>query len=499
MSGRVLVAGAGPVGMTMAATLKRLGVDVRIIDKAPARTDKSKALVVWPRTLELLDIQGCVQGFLDAGIEGHGARFRAGERELLEVRLDSAQSVYRFALLIPQSETERLLEEELARRGVAVERQTELAGFRDDGAGLDCELKRADGATENARFDYLLGCDGAHSTVRHAIGADFEGSTEPTNWVLADARIDGELAADEITLCLQPDGMLAMFPIVGGRFRVFADVGIALSDHQPDPTLADMQRLLDERGPPGLRMHDPVWLSRFRINERKVKDYRKGRVFVAGDAAHVHSPAGGQGMNTGMQDAFNLSWKIAMVLDGRARPALLDSYSPERSAIGEQVLRNATNMTHVALIRNPVLQEIRNLAAGVLGHVPALRQHMVDQLTELDLHYADSPLTGHARGASARPANGYRAQDLRLPLPEGGSTRLFEMLHDGHFVVLSVGTTRLTIPPELGVLAQSALAYEDENYAPDHHYLIRPDGYVSLSTPADAPEPIFEMLRAIAA
>jgi 2-polyprenyl-6-methoxyphenol hydroxylase-like FAD-dependent oxidoreductase len=499
MAGRVLVVGAGPVGMTMAATLKRLGVDVRIVDKAAARTDKSKALVVWPRTLELLDIQGCAQGFLDAGIEGHGARFFANGRELLEVRLDTARSFYRFALMIPQSETERLLDEELARLGVAVERQVELIGFHDDDTGVECTLRRADGAAETARVDYLIGCDGAHSMVRHGLGVDFAGSTDPTDWVLADLRIDGALAPDEITICLQPDGMLVTFPIVGGRFRVIADVGVALSEHQPDPTLADIQRLLDQRGPPGLRAHDPFWLGRFRINERKVGEYRAGRVFVAGDAAHIHSPAGGQGMNTGMQDAFNLSWKLAMVLEGRARPALLDSYSPERSAIGEQVLRNATNMTHVAMLKNPLLQEIRNLAAGVLGHVPALRQRMVDQLTEVDLHYAHSPLTGQARGGSDRPANGYRAQDLRLPLTEGGSTSLNDVLRSGHFAVLSVGTTRLTIPPELGVIAQSALAYEDAAYEPDHHYLIRPDGYVSLSTPADAPEPIFEMLRSIVA
>ncbi|MEJ1976588.1 MAG: FAD-dependent monooxygenase [Acetobacteraceae bacterium] len=182
-----------------------------------------------------------------------------------------------------------------------------------------------------------------------------------------------------------------------------ADVGLAAAEAAPPPTLDEIQALIDARGPAGLRAHDPFWLARFRINERKVKDYRTGRVFLAGDAAHIHSPAGGQGMNTGMQDAFNLSWKLAMVWHGRAKASLLDSYSPERSAIGEQVLRNATQMTHVAIMRNPVLQELRNLAAGVLGHIPALRQRLVDQLTEMDLHYEDGPLTGPAHAAARQP------------------------------------------------------------------------------------------------
>jgi 2-polyprenyl-6-methoxyphenol hydroxylase-like FAD-dependent oxidoreductase len=499
MSGQVLVAGAGPVGLTMAAALKRLGVDLRIVDSAPSRTDKSKALVLWPRTLELLDIQGFVQGFLDAGIEGHGARIYANGHELLDVRFDTARSVYRFAQMIPQSETERLLEEELARLGVTVEREVTLQSFTDDGAGVDAVLRRADGGTETMRAEYLLGCDGAHSAVRHGLGIEFAGSTEPSEWMLADLHIDGDISPDELTICWQQDGLVVFFPIVGGRFRVVADTSLGSVDSAAPPTLEEIQAVMDARGPKGLRGHDPFWLSRFRINERKVKDYRRGRVFLSGDAAHVHSPAGGQGMNTGMQDAFNLSWKIAQVMRGHAKPELLDSYSPERSAIGDQVLHNAATMTHVGVLRNPILQEIRNAAAGVLGHIPMLRQRMVDQLTEVDLNYEGSPLTGHARGTSRHPAPGHRAQDVLLMIPSGGWTRLHEILRDGHFAVLSVGTTRLEIPHEFALLAASERADEDPNYAPDHHYLIRPDGYVALSTSADSPEPIFEYLARIAA
>ena len=499
MSGIVLVAGAGPVGMTMAANLRRLGIELRIVDKAVARTDKSKALVIWPRTLELFDIQGCVEPLLAAGMQGHGARIYASGRELVEVRLDTARSVYNYALMIPQSETERVLEEELARLGVTVEREVALQSFADDGTGVNATLQHADGRTETMRADFLIGCDGAHSAVRHGLGVGFEGTTEPSDWLLADLRMEGDLAPDEITLAWTAEGILALFPIVGGRFRVIGDVGLAAGERGPDPSLADIQRLLDERAPKPLRGHDPFWLSRFRINERKVKDYRVGRVFLAGDAAHVHSPAGGQGMNTGMQDAFNLAWKIALVMNGRAKPALLDSYSPERSAIGEQVLRNASAMTKVAIMRNPLLQELRNAAAGVLGHIPALRQHMVDQLTETDLHYDTRFFSHHARGSSSMPGDGHRARDVLLPLPQGGWTRLHEILHGGHFAVLSVGTTRVDLPPELGPVAIAERVDEDPNYTADHHYLIRPDGYVALSAPAVSPEPVIAALRQIAA
>ena len=499
MREQVLIAGAGPVGMTMAAALKRLGVGVRIVDPAPARTDKSKALVVWPRTLELLDIHGSAQGYIDSGLQGAGARILANGRELVHLSFDTARSKYRFALFLPQNETERLLEEDLAQRGVAVERRVVLQSFTDDSAGVATTLLHPDGHSETARFAYLVGCDGAHSTVRHGLASQFEGTTEQSSFVLADLFIDGPLPPQELTVCWQPDGILAFFPIVGGRFRVVADLGAtaAAVEDGPEPTLAEVQALIDARGPKGLRARDPFWLSRFHINERKVKDYRKGRVFLAGDAAHIHSPAGGQGMNTGMQDAFNLAWKLALVCQGRARDSLLDSYSPERSAIGDQVLRNASQMTHLVIMRNPILQEIRNLAAGALGHIPALRQRIVDQLTELDLHYEGGPLTAPAHGASHQPANGHRAEDIAVTQP--GAERLYEVLRGGGFVAVSVGAALMDVPPELAGLATAVQAAEAPGYTAGYCYLVRPDAYVALSSRADDPAAVIAYLRGIAA
>lgn len=494
----VLIAGAGPVGLTLAMALARAGVQVRIVDPAPAPTDKSKALVLWPRTLELLEIQGCAADFIAAGMRGAGVHMRTRERELVHVRFDIARSDFPYALLIPQSETERVLSEQLARLGVAIERGVHLEGFAHDADGVTAVLARKDGARDSVRCEYLVGCDGAHSVVRHALAAPFAGTTLASDWVLGDVHLVGPLPRDELTICWTEDGMLALFPIVGGRFRIVADTGAATTPAPVTPTLADLQALLAARGPGGIVAQDPVWLSGFRINERKVRDYREGRVFLAGDAAHVHSPAGGQGMNTGMQDAFNLAWKLALVMQRRVRPALLASYSPERSAIGDQVLRNAGRLTEIGTTRNPLLQELRNLAVGTLGQLHVVQQRIVAQLTEVDLHYAQSPLTRDPPGASRLPAGGERARNLAVTAGDGTSTRLSDLLRGGRFVVLAVGAAAPALPAELAAVAQCATAAASDHYAPGYLYLVRPDAYVAFSAGAGEGDTIVAALRELA-
>jgi 2-polyprenyl-6-methoxyphenol hydroxylase-like FAD-dependent oxidoreductase len=492
----VLIVGAGPVGLTMAMSLRRLGVDVRIIDKAAAPADKSKALVLWPRTLEMLDIQGCALQFVDAGAKVIGARILANARLLVQVRLDTARSVYAYALMIPQSQTELLLAQQLALLGVSVQRCVELTSFVDEGSAVSATIGHPDGQEETFRCAYLLGCDGAHSTVRHSLGVQFDGSTMPSDWLLADVDIDGDIPCNELTICWTSDGVLVFFPIAGKRFRVIADVAPSAELDAPPPELEEVQKLLDQRGPSKVRAHDPIWLSRFRINERKVRDYSRGRVFLAGDAAHVHSPAGGQGMNTGMQDAFNLAWKLAMVWHRNAHSSLLDSYSIERSAIGDQVLRNASNLTKVGIVHNPILREIRGLAAAALGHIPALRQRLVDQLTEIDLHYGRGPLTHAVAGSARRPSGGERAPDIALSA-NGKGTRLYEVLATGKFAVLSVGASPVSLPDTLGAIASVVNVAQAPGYDEGHIYLVRPDAYVAMSTREHDTSPIFGALEQI--
>jgi 2-polyprenyl-6-methoxyphenol hydroxylase-like FAD-dependent oxidoreductase len=305
-----LVIGAGPVGLTLAAELARYGLSARIIDKAEHPTTTSKALAIWSRTLELFDRMGCTEDFLAAGTHCRGASVRSGNDVLGHTRLESIPSAYNFSLMIPQRDTERLMTAHLARHGLSVERPVEMIRLEDRGDHVLASLKHADGGEEEVSAAWAIGCDGAHSTTRHALNLDFKGEPEPNDWVLADVTLDGPKAppVDEVTVCLHRNGLLVVFPMPGPRFRIVATLGRSdESRRAPDPDLAEVQRLIDERAGGGFTAADPQWLSNFRVHERKVADYRSGRVFLAGDAAHIHSPAGGQGMNTGMQDAIGLA------------------------------------------------------------------------------------------------------------------------------------------------------------------------------------------------
>ena len=480
-----LVAGAGPVGLTMAAELARRGISCRIVDKAGARTELSKALVVWPRTLELLRLAGSADAFLEAGRKITSARLYAGSRRLATLGFESIATPYPFALFVPQSETERLLEERLARLGVKVERNLELTGFTSGADGVTAKLRRADGKTESVNADYLLGCDGAHSIVRHKLGLAFDGVSEQGVWMLGDVKLRNHPDPGELLLFWHGEGVLAIFPMREGRYRIIADWGKAAPPPSENvtATLGHIQRFLDRRGPAGMVAFDPAWLAFFRINERKVKDYRKGRVFLLGDAAHIHSPAGGQGMNTGMQDAFNLGWKLALVAKGKASETLLDSYASERGDVGAMVLRNATRLTHVATIRNMPGQAARNVAAWLLMKLPKFRRAFTASMTELAIGYPKSALSRGTRGApKGGLAPGDRAPDSELVLLGGGRTRLFDALDPGGFTFLSAGadeTAGRILAQRFKPLVKYLPCLPGGDYV-NGFYLIRPDGYLGL-------------------
>ena len=501
-----LVVGAGPVGLTMAAELTRHGLRCRLIDKSAARTDKSKALVLWPRTLELLDGAGAVEPFLAAGMRVVRATIHGNGERLAQLTLDAIASPYPYALMLAQSETERLLEEELGRLGGAIERQVELLDFRVTGDTVAARLRGADGSDESVQSAWLIGCDGAHSTVRHELGMDFAGDAIATDWILADVHLDGPLPPDELRIDWHAQGILAFFPIAPGRFRVIADSGTAVGERAHDPTLAEVQAVVDVRGPAGVRVRDPIWLAGFRINERKVAEYRAGRVFLAGDAAHIHSPAGGQGMNTGMQDAFNLAWKLALVHRGRGRAdVLLDTYSRERSAVGDEVLRNAGAMTRVATLRQPTAQHVRNALLPVFASFGFVQTKMRQTLTELSIHYRQSSLSRDERRLSARTraraggvVAGDRAPDVALSdARSGAATTLFTLRRSPrHCLLLCVGESRsgdgregleaiaaavqAAYPELIDVFVAAASDALRQRYgvsAPTG-VLIRPDGYI---------------------
>ena len=489
MKSQVLIVGAGPVGLTMAAELARYGISVRIVDKAAQRTDKSKAVVLWSRTLELFDRAKCAEAFVTAGNKVDAANIIANNTVIGHVNFSEVDSPYPFALMLPQSETERLLEEHLGHLGINTQRQTEIASFEQNESGIMAVLRNAEGQEEVVRADWPIGCDGAHSAVRHGLGLSFLGNTLESDWILADLNLSGyPLPTTEMVTYWHEEGVLLVIPMSATRFRIIADLGLSTGGPPVNPTLDQVQAIMDRRGPGGMTTTNPIWLSAFRINERKVSDYRAGRVFVVGDAAHVHSPAGGQGMNTGMQDAFNLAWKLALVCRGQAAETLLDSFSVERSAVGAEVLKAAGRLTTVATMRNHTAQAVRNLFGRLLPGLASVRKAMVDTMSEVSVGYDDSPLNGPALRRGDIPAPGRRLEPVAGQTPVGsGNTPRFALFAAGSSKVSALA---IKFPDLIDVEIRAPLD-------PDVIVLVRPDGYVACAAQADDVGVIVDYLGAI--
>jgi 2-polyprenyl-6-methoxyphenol hydroxylase-like FAD-dependent oxidoreductase len=475
MQEQVLVVGAGPVGLTMAAEMARYGVPVRIIDKSSERTDKSKALVMWSRTLELIDRMGCGASFVAAGRKMRSASIIAGSHQLAHISLDVPETPHPYGLMLPQSETERLMEQHLNATGVQVERQVELTHFTPGTDHVAATLRHSDGRNETFDATWMIGCDGAHSSIRHGLGIKFEGATLSNSWLLADIHLAGNpTPPDEIATYWHADGLLMIFPIAPGRFRVIGDIGTVTPDERPkDPTVEDVQALLEQRGPGGIQASTPLWLSHFAINERKVSEYRAGRVFLAGDAAHVHSPAGGQGMNTGMQDACNLAWKLAFVHHGLTTPEpLLDSYSTERSEIARQVLRDSGRLTSVATLRGSLLQSLRNHAASLALRLAPVQRAIMNTMAEVSIGYPNGPLNRAGKSRHSGPPAGARAPVATSDHPVGSGSR-------PRFALFAQSD-----PAGATLFARHSDLLEPETRPPfdtDGIWLVRPDGYVAMT------------------
>lgn len=489
MNTQVLVVGAGPVGLTMAAELARYGVKVRIVDKSAGRSTTSKALAVWSRTLELLERADCAQAFVTKGRKMDGMNVYAGGKRVAFIDFRKIQSRYNYPIMLPQSDSESILEEHLNALGVQVEREVELLSFTQEDHGVRATLQSGKGE-EQCRVDWLVGCDGAHSAVRHALGIPFDGETLPSDWVLADVHMHGlPTPPSELSSYWHEKGVIAIFPITEGRYRLIAEVESAPGARPADPTLAQVQAIMDQRGPGGVTLSDPVWLSSFRINERKVARYRSGRVFLAGDAAHVHSPAGGQGMNTGMQDAFNLAWKLALVCSGATQdPRLLESYSQERSAVGEKVLADAARLTAIATLKNPAAVAVRNAIGGMLFGLMPVNAFFAQNFSEITIGYAASAINGVCEAVHGSPRTGERivAGEQQDPFGAGVQPR---------FALLAAAT-----PAIENLLAEHAALLEQQLRAPpraDGIWLVRPDGYVAcVARSAGAVDDYLKALKA---
>ncbi|MER5206096.1 FAD-dependent monooxygenase [Streptomyces sp. NPDC002825] len=441
----VLIVGAGPAGLSAAAELRRHGVHCRLVDRLTARLPYAKAVGIQPRTLELWDRMGVVRAVLEAAVPLRGQLVYVDGRERDRIELALPPEVpYGFAAL-PQYETERLLEEHVARLGTVVERGTALESFSQDRDGVTARLRTASGAGEELRVPYLIGCDGAHSVVRKTLGLSYEGGAFQEEYMLGDVVADWDLphgygvrsgrrAADgstgEVLVCIPLPGAgryrmsMRLPPELAASREASAPDGVAHGlESGRGPGLADLQAVVDRLAPRPARLSDLRWSSVFRISHRIVDRYGRGRVFVAGDAAHIHPPTGAQGMNTGVQDACNLAWKLALVVRGVAGPELLDTYDAERRPVGEEV----------------VGRTVRHAVRGIEAD-PEDRRTLLLREAQLLVSYRGGPLSGVGHGPEEAPQPGDRAPDcagLITPIA-GYPLRLLDVLRGraGHVLLL---------------------------------------------------------------
>jgi 2-polyprenyl-6-methoxyphenol hydroxylase-like FAD-dependent oxidoreductase len=445
----VLVVGAGPTGLTLANELARHGVVPRIIDRAPEPATTSRALVVQPRTLEILDDMGVVDQAVAAGNSASSLTVTFADKT---VELDFADQLtgpqnytaHPEPRTLSQHDTERILAELLSKQGVEIERGQALTDLTQDADAVTVSLRGADGSVETLRCQWVIGCDGAHSAVRKATGIPFTGSTYHDEFIMADAELDWKLPHGGLYGFPSPAGIFAAFSMPGeNRYRIFGNFPPGPqgpSAEYSEPTHEEFQAMVDERVPFEAKVVKEYWVTRYRVHSRTVPHYRDGRVFLVGDAAHVHSPAGAQGMNTGIQDAYNLGWKLALVERGIADASLLDSYEAERHPIGVQLLKTTDRLFSVFGGQNPLARLARGRVAPILAsHVLTrswVRTRFIGALAQLRLRYPDSPLNAEdGSGWRDAPAPGDRAREADV-LVDGRQSHLYEVFRGTHHTVL---------------------------------------------------------------
>ncbi|MDQ1008558.1 NADPH-dependent dioxygenase [Streptomyces sp. V4I23] len=523
----VLVVGAGPVGLTAAHELARRGVRVRLVDAAQGPATTSRALATHARTLETYDQMGVLDDVLPRGQRVEHFTLHQNGRRLIRFDTDYSRlpTRYPFTLMVDQVITEEALRAAAARQGVEVEWGVRLTGFTDHGAGVRAELEHADGRTETFEAGWLVGCDGGHSTVRRRLGLKLVGESSET-WLISDAVVHCDLRRDSIHWMRTPTGTVMMVPFPDpGKWRLLDTAEVSYDGD--DAALASRFERKIRTGTGGeVRVENPTWVSVFTIQQRMIPSMRKGRCLLAGDAAHVHSPASGQGMNTGVQDAVNLSWKLASVIHGSAEESLLDSYSVERVPVGADLLKSTRFATLLVQLRSrcaaAALRALFTFVKSVRPLKSRIEQKIMGGMSALDLGYGDGPLAlgadeGTGKGAGTTISAGGRTSRVtaRRAAESAGWRRMIEELrrpgwtllarpHSGQATALAeLARTYEGVVHVRGVEPQprgadgpvsplpdpDGLLCADLGLAAGGWLLIRPDGYAAASGGrADNPE-----------
>lgn len=485
----ILVVGAGPTGMTAAIELKRAGMNVRIIDKSDHMARFSQALVVQARTLEQFQRYGLAEEILARGRKLNEAKFFSDGKLIVDFTLKGVESRYAFALFISQSETEKVLNSFMESLGVKTERCVELVSLSHD-SDPKVRLRHANGRTEEISPRWVIGCDGSHSVVRQLTGTAFEGAGVDLSFYLADCEAEGEdLPNDELSLHVRHGDVLFMARLTDRVVRLIAALHEPSAKAKQEISLGDLQRMVDQIGV-RVGIKSAEWLTPFHVNDRQAKHYRIGNVFLAGDAAHIHSPVGGQGMNTGIQDAANLCWKLAAVTRG-ADETLLDSYEEERGEVGRALLRFTGRGLKLATTSNPILERARDALAPIVTKLPPVQHNAVGFISETAIGYRSSSAVrdyggdGHLRAGDRLPDLPLRNHGVRSTVLEDWTEprhRVFGLnLDEDDIETLRESVPRANVIP----LATSDLGNQGRRLLGDDGklFVLRPDGYLGFRAP----------------
>ena len=490
----VIIIGAGPTGLSLACQLVRYGIDFVVVEKNETFTPFSKAIGVQARTLEIYDQLGLAQPAIKEGeitemirlVEGGEVR---GEIHLLNFGKDL--SPFPYLLMLEQSKNEELLYKYLRAHGRDVRWNTELESFTQDENGVTARIKTAAGESQTVVGKYLVGCDGASSPVRHGLGLTFEGSTFERLFYVADARVDWELSHKALHVCLARDVFTAFFPMKGeNRYRIVGTFPESKNAEQGEILYEEIEQQIKDEAKLSLDISDVRWFSLYKVHSRRVNKFSEGRCFLAGDSAHIHSPAGAQGMNTGIGDAYNLAWKLAIVIKGFAAESILDTYNEERLANAKRLLESTDRIFEFAAGSHWLLALFRTTifptVAGYMTSIDAVRKRLFPLISQIGITYRDHTLSQH----SGDESDNVQAGD-RLPYFLLNGQSIFDHLKEPkfHLLVFSNGdheSLREEFVREFGHVAACQIVpidervreiFEKEN---DFIVLLRPDNHIAF-------------------
>jgi 2-polyprenyl-6-methoxyphenol hydroxylase-like FAD-dependent oxidoreductase len=502
----VIIIGAGPTGLSLACQCIRYGIDFVVVEKNATVTPFSKAIGVQARTLEVYDQIGLAQPAIERGTIARRVRLVEGGEVRGEMHLENFGkdlSQYPYMLMLEQSKNEELLYQYVRSHGRDVRWNTELENFSQDETGVTAQIKTPSGESETIRGKFLVGCDGASSPVRHGLGLTFEGSTFERHFYVADARVDWDLPHDALHVCLAKEVFVAFFPMPGeNRYRVIGTFPESKNEEQGEVVYEEIEKEIKEQAKLDLELSDVRWFSLYKVHSRRVNKFSKGRCFLAGDSAHIHSPAGAQGMNTGIQDAYNLAWKLALVVKGVAKQELLDSYNEERLANAQRLLESTDRMFELAAGSHWLMAFIRTTifppVAGFVASLESVSKRVFPLISQIGINYRNFSLSEHTDDES----DDVKAGD-RLPyfLIDGQS--IFDKLKEPkfHLLLFSNNERQDACEQKFGDLVDCHVIpitervkeiFERED---EFSVFLRPDNYIAFISSELSPRMVSEYLQ----